>query len=267
MTKHYEELLVEGLTTDSALDAHQAIRMKLDEMLNRKLNMIKESDDQRNAALEIKMAAMTYGGGNVDDHNGVIIVYFDNKRAATDYADWLETQETVETYEINTMPQVGTGDHPNAIEMELMTDPLQCNFQIIAYLYPEYTSFDYDFDGDGDEDESDVALAGGTDGALVDIDEPHDIDESVEVLDEVTRKIRVNSRGVKSIKMKCTQGFRWDPTLQACIKISGQELAIMRKGSRRALITKNAMGNSFKVRVKRRIRKAFKIRKMMGLEI
>lgn len=260
MKKCYEDMLVEGLSEDSALDAHSAIRMRLDEVLTRKLNTIKEEADQRNVPLEIKMAAKSYGGEDADDHNGVVIVYFSTKQGALHFSDWLEEQPTVETYEINTMEQEGLGVQPNAIELELMTDALKCNFQVIVYIYPEYSTFDLDFDGDGDEDQDDLALA-------TDYDDPLDLDESVEQLDEVQRKIRINSRGVKSIKMKCAQGFRWDPAMEACVKITGKELSIMRKSARRALITKKAMGTTFKVRVKRRILKAFKFRKMMGLKV
>jgi hypothetical protein len=91
--------------------------------------------------------------------------------------------------------------------------------------------------------------------------------EAFEQIDEVERKIRVNARGLKTIKMKCPSGFKWDPSIQACMKISGAELATMRKASRHAIITKRAEGQAFKVRVKRRIRRAFKFREMMGLAV
>lgn len=86
-------------------------------------------------------------------------------------------------------------------------------------------------------------------------------------LDEVMRKIRVNARGLKSIKMQCPSGFKWDPSLEACMKITGAELSTMRRASRHALITKRNEGQALKVRVKRRIKRAFKFRQMMGMKI
>lgn len=91
--------------------------------------------------------------------------------------------------------------------------------------------------------------------------------EAFEQIDEVERKVRVNARGLKSIKMKCPSGFKWDPSIQACMKITGAELATMRKASRHAIITKKSEGQALKVRVKRRIRRAFKFREMMGLPV
>lgn len=86
-------------------------------------------------------------------------------------------------------------------------------------------------------------------------------------IDEVMRKIRINARGTRSIKMKCMPGFKWDRTISACVKISGSQLAVMRKATRHAIITKKSMGGAFKIRVKRRILKAFKFRKMAGLKV
>lgn len=86
-------------------------------------------------------------------------------------------------------------------------------------------------------------------------------------IDEVMRKIRVSARGLKTIKMQCGHGFKWDHSLDACVKITGAELSVMRKASRHALLTKRSEGTALKVRVKRRIRRAFKFRQMMGLKI
>jgi hypothetical protein len=84
---------------------------------------------------------------------------------------------------------------------------------------------------------------------------------------EVLRKIRINSRGQKTIKMKCAKGFKWDEGIRACLKITGSEVAIMRKASRRMLLTKRAEGGALKVRFKRRITRAFRYRKMMGMKV
>jgi len=84
-------------------------------------------------------------------------------------------------------------------------------------------------------------------------------------LDEVVRKIKINFKGKKRIKMKCQRGFKWDSNKRACIKIGGAEIAKMRKRLRRAVLTKRAAGNAYKVRVLRKTRKAKRFRKMLGL--
>ena len=117
-----------------------------------------------------------------------------------------------------------------------------------------------------DDDETPAAPVKRGRGRPKKIREEMSLEEQEELL-EVLRKIRYNSHGVRSIKMKCMKGFKWDPTISACLKITGSEVAIMRRASRRALITKRSEGNALKVRFKRRINKAFRFRKMMGLKI
>lgn len=83
-------------------------------------------------------------------------------------------------------------------------------------------------------------------------------------LDEVKRQIKVNSKGVKRIKMKCGKGFKWDGS--ACVKITGAELAVSRIAKRKALITKRSQGNALKIRTLRKTRRARRFRKSMGLK-
>lgn len=89
--------------------------------------------------------------------------------------------------------------------------------------------------------------------------------KSKKSLNEVTRKIRVDARGTKTIKMKCQPGFKYNPATKTCEKITGAELAMHRKATRKALITKKNEGKALKVRVAKKIRKAKRFRKMLGL--
>jgi len=90
--------------------------------------------------------------------------------------------------------------------------------------------------------------------------------EEDETLMEVVRKIKVNARGTRRIKMQCNKGFKWNSTSRSCEKITGAELMTMRKSIRKALITKRSMGSSYKVRVVRKAAKADRYRKSMGLK-
>jgi hypothetical protein len=91
--------------------------------------------------------------------------------------------------------------------------------------------------------------------------------ESAERIDEVERKIKVTFRGKKWIKMQCPRGFRWNPDTKSCEKISGTELAKMRKSIRKALITKRSLGIAYRKRIIRKMRKALRYRKQMGLPV
>ena len=265
----FKERLVEGLKEDSALDVNSTIRQHLDSILERKLNQLKEADQQRDVALEITSAAASFGGYDSDSKNGVIAVSFRTRQGAEHFSDYLEDNSCVESYELSAShPSLDATSEDTEVDLDDITNDEGYTFLVIAYLHPEYTIFDDDYDGDGDVDDTDMAYA--TDAA-----DDEDLDafaeavqhEPGEPIEEVMRKIRVSSRGIKSIKMKCSQGFKWDPVIGACIKITGSELAVMRKASRRAIITKRSLGTAFKVRVKRRIKRAFKFRKMMGLKL
>ena len=83
-------------------------------------------------------------------------------------------------------------------------------------------------------------------------------------LDEVKRRVKVNAKGIKRIKMQCSKGFKWDGN--ACVKITGAELAVSRVAKRKALITKRSQGNALKIRTLRKSRKAKRFRKTMGLK-
>lgn len=86
-----------------------------------------------------------------------------------------------------------------------------------------------------------------------------------EVLTELTRVIKVNSRGKKRVKMQCAAGFKYDSNRKVCVKISGNELAISRIAHRQMSRTKKTLGSSYKTRIVRRMKRAKRFRKLMGL--
>ena len=107
-------------------------------------------------------------------------------------------------------------------------------FGVIAYLFAsDIVEFEYDYEDDG-------------------------------TIEEVRRRIKVNSKGKRRIKMQCKPGFKWDG--KACVKISGAELAVKRMAKRRMVITKRAQGNALKIKTLRKTRKARRFRKAMGLK-
>lgn len=89
-------------------------------------------------------------------------------------------------------------------------------------------------------------------------------EEGVE-LDEIAKKITVNYRGVKKLKMKCPKGFKYSPAEHACVKIGGDELAKKRKASIKATRTRKAGGKALAARAAVRTKKAMNFRKAAGL--
>jgi len=84
-----------------------------------------------------------------------------------------------------------------------------------------------------------------------------------EPLDEVKRRIKINARGQRRIKMQCKKGFKFDG--KKCVKISGGELVNKRRAIRKSLRTKKAKGSGFQRRVARLRNRANKKRKGMGV--
>ena len=84
-----------------------------------------------------------------------------------------------------------------------------------------------------------------------------------ESLDEIKRRIKINSKGKRRIKMQCKKGFKFDG--KKCVKISGSELVTKRRAIRKSVRTKRAKGSGFQKRVARLRNRAIKKRKGMGV--
>ena len=90
-------------------------------------------------------------------------------------------------------------------------------------------------------------------------------DDDGQELDEIAKRIAVNHKGIKRIKMQCPKGFRYDAASHSCVKIGGAELANHRKAMVKALTTRKAGGEALKKRAAVRTKKAMKFRAAYGL--
>ena len=339
----YKQQLQESLTGESAFEVHKLLRERMDHVFTAKMADLTEGEEM-NHALEIQMAAKSFGGEDSDEQNGVIVIYFRSKQAVDHFTTFLENCPYVETYEINGSMKNRETDSTDAVmDFDSITDDRMYEFQVIVYMLPEFSHFTDDIDEDGDVDDADLAFASDElgEGVVAEADKKEDDkasddkeeddeasddeasddkeikeadeadkkeddkasddkeeddeasddeasddkeddkkEESVqhdgEQIDEVLRKVVIRSGAggagmsrapKKMIKMTCPKGFKWDPSISACVKIGGQELATKRKASRRALITKRSEGSVFKVRFKRKLLRSFKFRKMMGMKV
>lgn len=83
---------------------------------------------------------------------------------------------------------------------------------------------------------------------------------------EVRKRLQVNSKGRKRIKMQCGKGFKYDAGAKTCVKIAGDELAVRRKANIKALVSRKAGGAALKNRAQIKTKKAMKFRSAMGLK-
>lgn len=163
---------------------------------------------------------------------------FEIRDALDHFTDALDNLECVDSYEIRV-----EGDAEEVMAYDTLPQAIRA--VVVVYVGEDYIDYGfYELD-----DEESLGF----------------MDDAVE-LTEVKRRIKVNARGVKRIKMQCNRGYKWDPTAKACIKITGSELATKRKSNRRAVLTKRSMGSAFKKRVVRKTRKAMRYRSALGLK-
>lgn len=84
-------------------------------------------------------------------------------------------------------------------------------------------------------------------------------------LHEVEKIIKVNFKGKKRYKMQCKKGYKYDPERKACVLITGSQLAVSRIAHRQMSRTKKSMGSGYKTRIVRKMKRAKRFRKLMGI--
>lgn len=211
------------------------------------------NEEKANAGLQLIALSNMTGGKAPDYSEGVLAVEFTNKDALDHFLNALDNLEFVENYEIRTN---------GPVDQETGYDALDDEIHVVVIVYVQEDHIDYgEYEMDQEYDTGD-ALDGVMDPQAVTItnfsNEPR--------IDELERKIRVNSRGVKTVKMKCNPGYKYNAAAKSCQKITGAELSTRRKSLRRAVLTKRSMGQSFKMRVVRKTRKAMRYRAALGLK-
>jgi hypothetical protein len=255
--------IADSIKQNNSLEFHKVFAERLNELLSQKTTQLKEDEDidpEMDAVTKIQVAAKNYGAGEVSYDQGVLIAVLRNKQAAIEFSDWLEDCDCVDSYGmevIHNKPLKGYFDKDD-VDIDSITDDRNFQFLFTIYLDPELVQY-APYSGEEDEEEYDEDE--------YDEDDQEEMGESVENIDEVERKIKVTSRGQKWIKMQCPRGFKWNPETKACEKISGAELANMRKAIRKALITKKSLGNVYRMRIIRKMKKALRYRKQMGLSV
>lgn len=77
--------------------------------------------------------------------------------------------------------------------------------------------------------------------------------------------IKVNSKGKKRKKLKCPKGMKPNPGGTSCVPMRGAEKRNHKVGARHAVRTVKAKGQALKKRKVRKMKKAMRFRKNLGL--
>lgn len=206
------------------------------------------SREESDALMNLRQAAKHLGSDDEGHYqDGQLTLTFTNKQSVQDYCAHLEECDAVDSYDIeifSAVDNLGNPDEP--VDLDSFEDTDETNFMVFVYLNPDIVSYSPEY---------------------VEVDEEglDSLNDENGVISEVTRKIKINFRGKRRVKMQCRPGFKWDPSNRVCKKIGGAELATKRKALRQAVRTKKAQGSAFKRRVERKTKRANKFRKSFGL--
>jgi len=151
-------------------------------------------------------------------------------------------------------------DHlPYELDYEVMVHSIERDFDD-SVIHTSSDAGDEQEDFEYDIDESDIDNESKVQYQLIIYTYNTSTEETIE---EIKRRIKINSKGKRRIKMQCKKGFKFDGT--KCVKISGGELVNKRKAIRRAVRTKRAKGSGFQKRIARLRNRAMKKRRGMGI--
>lgn len=215
-------------------------------------DFVNMTDIEKEIVLRLKETGRMCGGDQGAYADGVLEITFKNKQGASDYMDILEDDDDIVGYEVEaTVENLPLGlDAAAAVDFDDVMFDGNFEFDVIVYIRPDVVQYEpvevelTDDNGDGMSDQ--------------------EVDETA-VMMEIKRRIKVNFRGKRRVKMQCLPGYKYNPDAKVCEKITGAEVAHNRISHRRAVRTRRAKGNGFKVRVARKSRKAKRFRKSMGL--
>lgn len=245
--QEFKSAITNALIDTNILDFQRAVKQRLQDTFANSLKELQrlpeeiEVDYETKSRIDIEAASRSFGGNSPIYDQGVLIVDFDSKDGAKQFSAWLDDYKTIESYELTILTDVGIDDDDEEdavidIDFDAIKDDSAYTFEFIVYLNPEIVSYNDDDDEDLDEQ-----------------------------LSEVKRVIKISSRGEKKIKMKCNPGFKWDGASNSCLKISGQDLAVIRKAIKKRLITMKSEGPSLQKRTNIKTKKAMKYRRARGL--
>ena len=84
-------------------------------------------------------------------------------------------------------------------------------------------------------------------------------------LTEVKKKVKMNFKGKKRIKMQCHKGFKYVPERRVCVKITGSEMMDMKRSHIKAKRTKKAAGTGYQKRINKKTKRAIRFRRQANI--
>lgn len=228
--------------------------LERNEMLRSEEDKAQLTGEEKEIVNKLTQMSIDSNGFDIDYDQGCFVVEFNNKEVALNFLEKIDKSQgsLIDDYDVflddgieKSDDDYFEGDEFEVEEEEIDWNEVNDSARIIVscYLDPEKVVY-------------------GPYYAVV----SEDFDDENGELFEVRRRIKINFKGLRVIKMQCKKGFKWDSKKRACVKITGVEKASMRKRMRKMIRTKKSKGPSFWKKINRKRNRAMKRRKGMGVK-
>lgn len=220
----FRSMVAESLEKNDSLGFQDIMRNKLEEIFKEKkqkllISVVEEIDPEMAMVTNVQTKAKAFGGCDVSYDEGVLIVDVPCGQPSNDFGKWLDSLDTVDSYEIEVM----NSDYVNPdLENADVSDNNLCQFTI--YFVTDNVQFEDvvvsetplteikkcdegDMEDDDDED---------------DMEDDDDDDDDEEEMNEA-EKVVTFLQGLKKIKMRCPPGQKWSPGKKKCVKMDAAE--------------------------------------------
>lgn len=254
---NFRTLVAESLEAGDAMKFKEIFKEKLEDSYIRQQKTIVEgiheqTDPEASMVTAIQSAGKSYGAKQFVYDQGVLSVTVPTGQSALDFANFLDENENVDSYEVYKV--VEDGDE-GATDLEKMVEGDESDYEFTVYLVTDNVRFEaYEIEEQmkSDEEESSEDESAEEDSTESSEDENAEEDsedsgkcekdmeegkcgkkkkavmETFEPMDyrdwltEVAKVVTFQA-GLKKIKMQCPPGQKWNPTTRKCEKMSAAE--------------------------------------------
>lgn len=237
---NFRTLVAESLEAGDAMKFKDVIREKLYKTyLNHQKSIVtsiqEQGDPETSMVIQVESASKSYGGKDFMYDQGVLSVTVPTGQAALNFANYLDENENVDSYEVWRIDETDQG---GPTDLEKLVEGDDSDYEFTVYFVTDnvrFESFELSEQMD-DEEEDEEDGEGESDSECEDEGEMEEgkckkkapMQESFEPidyrdwLDEVTKVVTFQA-GLKKIKLQCPPGQKWNPTLKKCEKMSAAE--------------------------------------------
>jgi hypothetical protein len=219
----FKEMIAKSLEEGDAMEFQQVMKARLNEKFLGKQKVLFEDMGPENAMVTaVQNAAKSFSGYGFEYDQGVLTITVANKDAVTDLANYLDSNEDVDSYTLNAM---SSSDEDDAVDLETSEEGTE--FVFTVYFKTDNVTFDGVTTEEIETDEEVDEETGEPKEKVISEDEVI-VNEGFQPISMKkwlleAKRIVVFHAGLKKIKMLCPPGQKWDSKKSKCLRMSAQE--------------------------------------------